>query len=71
MCWVYLLYEKYEVATLFENFYTMISMQYDYKIQFLRIDNGTEYFNETLNKFLLKKACYIKVLVLTLRNKMG
>ena len=56
MCWVYLLHDKSEVATMFENFYTMISTQYDSKIQFLRTDNGTEYFNETLNNFLLKKG---------------
>ena len=41
---------------MFENFYTMISTQYDSKIQFLRTNNGTEYFNETLNNSLLKKG---------------
>ena len=56
MCWVYLLYEKSEVGMMFENFYTMISTQYDSKIQFLRTNNGTEYFNETLNNSLLKKG---------------
>ena len=50
------MHDKSEVATMFENFYTMISTQYDSNIQFLRTDNGTEYFNETLNNFLLKKG---------------
>ena len=56
VCWVYLLYDKSKVAMMFENFYTMISTQYDSKIQFLRTNNGTEYFNETLNNSLLKKG---------------
>ena len=50
------MHDKSEVATMFENFYTMNSTQYDSNIQFLRTDNGTEYFNETLNNFLLKKG---------------
>ena len=56
VCWVYLLRDKSEVAQIFENFNAMIQTQYNSKIQFLRIDNGTEYFNFTLGNFILENG---------------
>ena len=51
-CWVYLLKDKSEVRSVFINFYVMIQTQFHTKIQILRTDNGTEYFNHTLGLFL-------------------
>ncbi|CAL5338710.1 unnamed protein product [Camellia sinensis] len=52
ICWVYLLKDKSEVRSVFINFYAMIQTQFHTKIQILRTDNGTEYFNHTLGPFL-------------------
>ena len=52
ICWVYLLKDKSEVRTVFFSFYAMIQTQFQTKIQILRTDNGTKYFNHTLGPFL-------------------
>ena len=56
---------------MFENFYTMISTQYDSKIQFLRTNNGTEYFNETLNNSLFKKGMLHQSFCVNTPQQMG
>ena len=40
VCWVYLLREKSEVATVFQNFHSMIHTQFNENIRMLRTDNG-------------------------------
>ena len=52
MCWVYLLTDKTEVRSVFMNFHSMIQTQFHTKIQILRTDNGTEYFNHSLSTYL-------------------
>ena len=54
--WVYLLRDKSEADNMFDNFYSMIETQYNSKIQILRTDNGTEFFNQRLDSFLLKRG---------------
>lgn len=50
--------EKYEVANLFKKFLSMIETQFQTNIGILRIDNGTEYFNEVLGSFLREKGIH-------------
>ena len=52
VCWVYLLKEKSEVKDIFRQFHTMVKTQFDENIKFLRTDNGTEFFNNTLGEFV-------------------
>ena len=52
MCWVYLLTDKTEVRSVFMNFHSRIQTQFHTKIQILRTDNGTEYFNHSLSTYL-------------------
>eukprot|EP00261_Vitis_vinifera_P034034 XP_019075277.1 PREDICTED: uncharacterized protein LOC100267868 isoform X5 [Vitis vinifera] len=52
LCWVYLLTDKTEVRSVFLNFHSMIQTQFQTKIQILRTDNGTEYFNHSLSTYL-------------------
>ncbi|CAN1129341.1 Retrovirus-related Pol polyprotein from transposon TNT 1-94, partial [Linum perenne] len=56
MCWLYLLKHKSEVSLVFQNFYHMISTQFQTQIAVLRTDNGTEFFNSDLNMFLTSKG---------------
>ena len=51
LCWVYLMAEKSEVERIFKEFYRMIENQFQTKINILRYDNGTEYFNKVLETF--------------------
>ena len=51
VCWVYLLHDKSEVESVFKSFYSMIKTQYHENIKILRSDNGTEFFNNELNRF--------------------
>lgn len=48
--------EKSEVEHIFTDFYKMIETQFQTKISILRTDNGTEYFNNTLENFLIEKG---------------
>ena len=50
VCSVYLLKEKSEVESVFQNFYTMVLTQFQEKIKIVRSDNGKEYFNKILGK---------------------
>ena len=52
LCWTYLIRDKTEVRTTFINFHSMIQTQFHTKIQILRTDNSTEYFNQTLGSYL-------------------
>ena len=50
------MHEKSEVEKIFQQFYSMIENQFQTKIKILRTDNGTEYFNQYLEKKLNKKG---------------
>ncbi|CAN1791793.1 Retrovirus-related Pol polyprotein from transposon TNT 1-94, partial [Linum perenne] len=52
--WTYLMKEKSEAATIFQNFHNMILTQFQTEIQVLHSDNGREYFNSTLGSYLRK-----------------
>ena len=52
LCWVYLLTDKNEVRSVFMNVHSMIQTQFHTKIQILRTDNGTKYFNHSLSTYL-------------------
>ena len=51
-CWVYLLKEKSDATMVFKNFRNMVETQFQKKIQVFRTDNGGEYFNSILGKYL-------------------
>jgi len=44
--------DKYEVFHLFVNFYQMVQTQFESPIKRLRSDDGREYVNQKLSKFL-------------------
>ena len=44
-----MLTDKTKVRSVFMNFHSMIQTQFHTKIQILRTDNGTEYFNHSLS----------------------
>ena len=48
----FLVERKIEVRFVFINFHSMIQTQFQTKIQILRIDNGTKYFNNILGNYL-------------------
>lgn len=43
--WVFLVKEKLEVRGILENYHKMVDFQFETTIQFLRINNGREYFH--------------------------
>ena len=48
--------EKIEVRQIFERFHQMIQTQFQKKIQVLRTDNATDYFNSILGDYLVKEG---------------
>ena len=42
---------KFEVENMFKEFYNIIECNFQTKINIVRSDNGTEYFNECLDIF--------------------
>ena len=50
--WLFLMKDKSEVFHLFVKFYRMIQTQFESPIKRLRSDNGREYVNQNLSKFL-------------------
>ena len=51
---MYLLKDKSEVKSVFQNFYTMVLTQFQEKIKIVRSDNVKEYFNKILRNFFLE-----------------
>ena len=52
LTWVFLMKEKSEVGEIFKRFHNMIKTQFQTTIQIFHIDNGREYFNNILNRYL-------------------
>lgn len=52
MCWVYLLKDKSAVTSTFIEFYHYVKTQFNTTLQVFYTDNGTEYFNQSLESFL-------------------
>ncbi|CAO2841169.1 unnamed protein product [Amaranthus hypochondriacus] len=52
MSWVYFLKHKSEVFDVFVKFHTMIRTQFQKQIRILRSDNGKEYVNHKMDKFM-------------------
>jgi hypothetical protein len=52
MTWVCLMKTKQDVCSLFKQFYSMVATQYKTSIQVLRTDNGGEFVNHEMRKFL-------------------
>lgn len=50
--WVYLLPDKATVSSVIQEFITLIKTQFGVVIKTLRIDNGTEFMNTSVTKFL-------------------
>ncbi|GJV62363.1 putative RNA-directed DNA polymerase [Tanacetum coccineum] len=53
--WVYLIETKDEVLHFITLFYNLIENQFKRKIKVFRIDNGTKFVNQTVNKFCVEK----------------
>jgi hypothetical protein len=56
LTWLYLMKDKSEVEGLFKQFFEMVKTQFHTSVQVLRTDNGTKYFNQYLDKFLIEKC---------------
>ncbi|KAL0536842.1 hypothetical protein IC582_025805 [Cucumis melo] len=56
LTWVYLITDKSEVPSIFQNFYHVIKTQFHTKIAILRSDNGREFQNHNLSEFLASKG---------------
>lgn len=52
MTWLCCMKSKDQVNMLFQKFYKMVETQYDVKILILHIDNGGEYKNANLQRYL-------------------
>lgn len=52
MTWIYPMKHKSEVLRCFQDFYAYVRNQFNTCVQFIRIDNGTEYVNKEFNDFL-------------------
>ncbi|CAM8888862.1 unnamed protein product [Rhodiola kirilowii] len=55
--WTFLMKQKSEVSSLVIQFFQMVNTQFNKKIKVFRSDNGSEFFNEILRKFLITKGC--------------
>ena len=71
LTWVFLISDKYEVASTFQNFYHTVETQFNAKTVILGSSNGREFQNHTLNKFLSSKGIAPEFLCLQPLNKMG
>lgn len=54
--WVYLMTHKDQTNEILINFYNMTKVQFDRRIKLMRSDNGTEFTNSSLHKFLHEKG---------------
>ena len=52
--WTFLMKEKSETSAIFQSFHSMISTQFQSKIQILKTDNATDYFNSIIGPYLSK-----------------
>src|SRR4051812_29451346 len=52
MTWLYLMKQKSEVMTCFQNFDSYVRTQFDKRIKVLRSNNGTEYTNKEFGAYL-------------------
>ena len=68
--WVFLLKEKSNATNIFQNFHKMVETQFQTKIQFLRTDNGQEYFNNTLGPYLVENVIFHQSSCVDTPNKM-
>lgn len=50
--WTFLMSTKYQVSSIFTNFPSLIKNQFQQNVKIVRTDNGTEFFNHTMNTFL-------------------
>ncbi|KAL0549174.1 hypothetical protein IC582_013655 [Cucumis melo] len=56
LTWVYLITDKSEVSSIFQNFYHTVETQFHTKIAILRSDNNREFQNHNLSEFLASKG---------------
>ncbi|CAN1188688.1 Retrovirus-related Pol polyprotein from transposon TNT 1-94 [Linum perenne] len=52
LTWTFLMKEKSETTTIFQNFHRMVSTQFQTTIQVLKTDNAHDYFNSALGSYL-------------------
>ena len=56
LTWVFLISDKSEVTSVFQDFYHTVETQFNAKIAILRSENDREFQNHTLNEFLSSKG---------------
>jgi transposase InsO family protein len=56
MTWLYLMKNKNEVFSHFQNFANLIEIQYNTKIKILRTDNEMEFINQSFSNFTKSKG---------------
>jgi uncharacterized protein (DUF2344 family) len=62
MTWLYLIKNKSEVFSHFQNFTNLVETQYNTKIKILRTDNGTEFINKKIQTLQNLEALFTKLL---------
>ena len=70
--WLYMMKEKNEVFSIFQNFHKMVCTQFGAVVKILRFDNGGEYIDSKLGPrgfVFLPMGFFIKPLALTLLNR--
>ncbi|CAN1132933.1 Retrovirus-related Pol polyprotein from transposon TNT 1-94 [Linum perenne] len=56
MTWTFLMKEKSETKTLFQDFYALVQTQFQTQIRVLKTDNAKDYFNSILSSFFVQKG---------------
>ena len=56
LTWVFLVFDKSDITSVFHDFYNTVETQLNTKIAILRVDNGREFQNHSLNEILSSKG---------------
>ena len=54
--WIFLLKQKLDVSIFFPNYHNMVKNQFGVSIKRVRLDNGKDYFNQTLSSYFQKEG---------------
>ena len=69
--WVFLIFDKFEVTSVFQDFYHTVETQFNPNIAILQSDNGRKFQNHTLNEFLSSKGIVHQSFYAYTPNKMA
>ncbi|KAA0060566.1 Beta-galactosidase [Cucumis melo var. makuwa] len=70
LAWVFPISNKFEVTSIFQDFYHTVATQFNFEIAILHGDNSQEFQSHTLHEFRPPKGVFPRVPVHTLLSKM-